>query len=108
VTMKNKAATIITSIWLACGAYGCIAPVGAANLFIPKDAPQSCARQCKEVGMSLGPMVLMAGAVGCVCEPERSAVQSENSSASAAAGAATVMLQQQQQQRQRQQHRRSH
>ena len=52
--------------------------------------------------MSLGAMVIMAGQIGCVCEPR----EKQAGSVSAAAGMATIYLQQQaEEQRQQQQQR---
>jgi hypothetical protein len=93
---------------LSCfGTLGCMTPVGAGNLSIPKDARKDCSRQCAELSMELSAVAIMAGNVGCVCQTKDSG---QATLGTAPAGMATIALleeqQRQQQQQQQQQQRR--
>lgn len=89
---------------------GCTAPVGAGTLAVPKDGAVVCADQCAQIGMRLSAVAIMAGHVGCVCQPASGAQAADGA---APAGMATIAMleserrrqQQQQQRQQQQQHR---
>lgn len=75
----------------------CTAAVGTASIVsVPKDARGQCDAMCKQLGMPLQSVVVMASNVGCVCS-----VNAEQSAGAAAGGMATIVLQEQQAQQQK-------
>src|SRR5262245_49747705 len=99
----------------------CMAPVGTSGIVsVPPDAAQSCAQQCRTIGMQLTAVAIMANNVGCVCQypapagsapgsssratpgstDRRSFVVNEGAteSATTTAGMATILMEQQRQQ----------
>lgn len=49
---------------------GCVAqrPLGQAS-HIANDSAAECAQLCKDAGLQMTALVVMGGAVGCVCQP---------------------------------------
>jgi hypothetical protein len=107
-------------VWLGAAAVaGCVAPIGASNLQIPRDARNVCVSQCGTIGMGLTAVAIMANNIGCVCQGASGAPpvahEATPGAASATAGMATIAMlreeeeeeqaqrQQQQQQQQQQQ-----
>jgi hypothetical protein len=94
----------ITGIVLisAAGLMGCgTATVGASRTTsIPKDAPATCSSYCRDMGLSLSAVVVMADNVGCVCavpgaagSAAPAAAPVNGSPGAAAGGMAALMLQ---------------
>jgi hypothetical protein len=79
----------------------CMAPVGVRATYIPRDAASTCQTQCNQMGLQLTAVAVMAGNVGCVCQPDRPDRVSISTGATSA-GMATIVMQQQQQQQQQQ------
>jgi hypothetical protein len=74
----------------------CAASVGTGGgVSVPKDAKPQCATICTEIGASLSQVVVMANAVGCVCDVQKSASNAGGGPAGAAGGAVAMMVQQQ-------------
>jgi hypothetical protein len=94
-------------VWLlVIAGTGCVAPVGAANVSIPRNAGNVCATQCASIGMGLSAVAIMADNIGCVCQgsPGVAAPAPATGGASASAGMATIaMLRARQQAAQQQQ-----
>lgn len=87
---------------LACfGTLGCVPPatVGTGHQTIPKDAKNTCFNQCAELSMELTAVALMAGNVGCVCQPNGSG---QATLGTAPAGMATIALLEEQRRKQQQ------
>lgn len=63
----------------------------------PKDSAERCEEICKDIGLPLGAVVVMANNVGCVCNaaaPPPAPAQTPSAGATGtAAGMATIMLQ---------------
>ena len=51
----------------ASGVAGCVAPLGASSVSIPRDARIGCAAQCGQTGMGLRAVAIMANNIACVC-----------------------------------------
>ena len=79
------------SVWT-----GCAATVGThGGIYVPKDAAAQCVDQCRNAGMLLNSMVVMANTVGCVCSPANAPATACNA-AGAAGGVAAIMEEEQQ------------
>lgn len=76
---------------LACLA-SCVVPVGIQGglVKVPADAGASCGTQCESIGMELGAVAIMAGHVGCVCQPRSGG--SEPALSATSAGMATIVV----------------
>jgi hypothetical protein len=79
---------------------GCTAPVGTSgSTTLPKDSAPQCASICRDIGLSLESVVVMANNVGCVCSalpPAQAPAGPPSAHAgSAAGGMAAIMMQQQ-------------
>jgi hypothetical protein len=83
-------------VWLfsVTGFLGCVTPVGAGNLSVPKDAAATCGKSCANLSMPLGAVVIMAGNVGCVCSAPKGA-----ESAAVAGGMTAIMIEEADEQR---------
>jgi hypothetical protein len=72
---------------------GCgVARVGAQATSIPQDAAQTCSNQCRQVGMKLSAMAIMAETVGCICEPTGAPDTPRREGAAVSGGMTTVLL----------------
>jgi hypothetical protein len=79
---------------------GCVAPVGASSVSIPRDARNVCLAQCGQIGMGLSAVAIMANNIGCVCQGGYGAPMSQaepSGGATATAGMATIAMLRQQQ-----------
>lgn len=86
---------------------GCSAQVGS-SLKVPPNSKEICTNHCRDIGMSLSAVAIMANNVGCVCKDKAQSNDLEGSAsdetAASTSGMATIMLQAAaQQQRQQQQ-----
>lgn len=77
-------------------ATGCVTPIGARNARLPADAADTCRQQCRQIGMKMNAVAIMAANVGCICGD----VDSPQAAAASSAGMATIMLQQAEEERQ--------
>lgn len=84
-------------------ASGCVAPVGASSLSVPKDGASECASQCAVMGLRLSAVAIMANHIGCVCQPAASA-QAQGENAVGPAGMATLEMIEEESKRQQQSH----
>jgi hypothetical protein len=75
---------------LALFSMNCTAPVGS-GLAVPPDAADTCANHCREIGMHLTAVAIMASNVGCICQHGGSKAEAPGGEASSA-GMATIML----------------
>jgi hypothetical protein len=81
------------ALLLALCSAGCAAAVGTTgSIYVPRDAAQTCASHCIDIGLALSSVVIMANNVGCVC----SATPSQAPGAAAGGMAALMMAAQQQ------------
>jgi hypothetical protein len=68
----------------------CAATVGTNSMTtLPADSAATCASKCREIGLPLDSVVIMASNVGCVCSA------TPRPGASAAAGGMAALLQEQ-------------
>jgi hypothetical protein len=75
-----------------CGA-GCAAMVGTSGpIYVPKDAATTCSTHCKDIGLALSSVVIMANTVGCVC----SAASPASSSGASGGGMAALIMEEEQ------------
>lgn len=90
--MRKRLAGLIG--FAAIAVTGCVAPVGASSVSIPKDARNVCAYQCGTLGMGLSAVAIMANNIGCVCQggPFDAKPQASSGGASATAGMATIAM----------------
>jgi hypothetical protein len=75
---------------------GCEATVGTGGIIVvPRDAASRCVTICSDIGTTLNAVVVMAGNVGCVCNPPSAHAQADDTSgrqASAAGGMTAIIL----------------
>lgn len=70
---------------------GCVAGVGVPPPFrVPEDGFAQCSTQCGTMGLRATSMVIMAGQVGCVCEPRDGATAPKTQAAVTAASFAAA------------------
>jgi hypothetical protein len=80
---------------------GCATTVGTTGFFtVPEDAATTCEKHCRNIGLNLGAVAIMANNVGCICEKADATAEG---GASTAAGMVTLMIQEEERQRQQQQ-----
>lgn len=75
----------------------CEATVGTtAAVEVPRDAANTCARHCWDIGLQLSAVAIMANNVGCVCQPRIGppGPVASNYGAATSAGMATIVMQQ--------------
>ena len=79
----------------------CTAPVGVTGpMQVPSDGVAQCDSQCGTMGLRTTAVVVMAGRIGCVCEPTANAARTSDESAALAGGMAAVVEQEEQQRQQ--------
>lgn len=98
--MSPRAALRATLVLSALLGVGCVAHVGAEDKKVPQDGASRCASQCAVMGLQLSAVAIMAGHIGCVCQPPSSPPTSHGERAVGPGGMATLLMIQQQQQQQ--------
>jgi hypothetical protein len=74
--------------------YGaCTAPVGS-SINVPSNAASTCETHCRDIGLELSAVAIMANNVGCICERPKAPAATGQRGESVTAGMATIMLQQ--------------